>query len=295
MAISVFSNRRATALLVMPALAIYTAVMLVPIVWSAIYSFMDGGLIGGFTFTGFDNYTQFFTDPQARSALRFTAIYAVAMTIGQVALGYLLSLLYLFHLRRSSTIVRTLVFFPVVLPTVAVALLFQRVFGLAPVEGPVNALIQTLGGTGIDWLGGTASAVGVLFVMDLWRSMGFYAVLLYAGLMDIPEEMIEAARLDGATGSKLVRHVVLPMLLPVLVSALVFSINGTMKVFDSIIALTGGGPAGSTTPLTLYMFQTAFGFGEYGYGSTIAMVLTLLSLIVTWFILRSTRRHLTAS
>src|SRR5690606_35927029 len=97
-------------------------------------------------------------------------------------------------------------------------------------------------------------------------------------------------RLDGATGWSLVRHIVLPLSLPVLLSAIIFSINGTLKVFDSIIALTNGGPGNATSPLTLYMFQTSFSYGEYGYGSTIALLLTMICLVVTVFIFRSSRR-----
>ena len=106
--------------------------------------------------------------------------------------------------------------------------------------------------------------------MTLWSSMGFYAVLLYAGLLDIPDEIIESARLDGANGLKLVRHIVVPLSLPILLSSIIFSLNATLKVFDSLLALNSGGPGTSTAPLTLYMYRTAFEYAEYGYGSTIA-------------------------
>ncbi len=106
--------------------------------------------------------------------------------------------------------------------------------------------------------------------------------------------MLEAARLDGATGFRLVRSVVIPLCLPVLLSSVIFSINGTLKIFDSVLALTNGGPGSSTTPpLTLYMFQTSFAYGKYGYGSSIAVLLTALCLVVTLFIFRSARRDLT--
>jgi multiple sugar transport system permease protein/raffinose/stachyose/melibiose transport system permease protein len=129
--------------------------------------------------------------------------------------------------------------------------------------------------------------------MDIWRSMGFYAVLLFAGVVDIPDEIIESARLDGAGRWSLVRNIVLPLSAPVLLSSIIFSINGTLKVFDSVVALTNGGPGNATTPLTLYMFQTSFTYGDYGYGSTIALMLTILCLIVTVFIFRGSRRDLT--
>lgn len=287
------NSRRDAFILVGPALLVYTAVILVPILWSAGYSFFSGGLINGFTFVGFGNFIDFFSDQKALDALWFTIRYAVVITAAQVAMGYLLALLYVFHLKKSSNLVRTLVFFPVVLPTVAVALLFQRVFELAPSLGPVNSLLQVLGGPGIDWLGNAGTAFWVVFAMDLWRSMGFYGVLLYAGLVDIPDEVIESARMDGAGSWSLIWRIVLPLSFPVLLSSIVFSINGTLKVFDSIVALTNGGPGGATTPLTLYMYQTAFNYGDYGYGSTVALMLTTLCLLVTVFILRSTRRDLT--
>ena len=115
---------------------------------------------------------------------------------------------------------------------------------------------------------------------------------MFTGLIDIPEEVLESARLDGATGIGLVRHIVLPMSLPVLISSIIFSINGTLKVFDSIYALTGGGPGTGTTPLTLYMYSTSFAGGDYGYGATIATVLTIICLLVTAAIFRSSSRDL---
>jgi raffinose/stachyose/melibiose transport system permease protein len=291
---SMLGNRGAIALFVGPALIIYTLIMLVPTVWSLGYTFTKGSVISGFTFTGFDNYRQLGDDDSFWSSLWFTVKYGVVVTVGQVGFGLLLALLYTFHLKRASALIRTLVFFPVVLPTVAVAEMFSKVFEIAPQPGLVNAVLTAVGGNGDrDWLGGSGSAFLVIALMDVWRSMGFYAVLLYAGLVEIPEEILEGARLDGATGTKLVRHVVLPLLTPILLSSVVFSINGTLKVFDSIVALTNGGPGDTTTPLTLYMYNTAFSFGDYGYGSTIAMMLTLLSLLVTLFIFRYSRKDIT--
>ncbi|WP_084003437.1 carbohydrate ABC transporter permease [Agromyces aureus] len=272
---------------------VYSLIMLVPIFWSLGYTVFEGNPIVGFTFVGLDNIVQLFTDPKIGDALLFTLKYAIVLTVGQVLVGYGLSLLYVFWLKKASGLIRTLVFFPVVLPTVAVALLFQALFAIAPQIGPVNSLLNFFGADSIDWFASGATAFWVIVIMDIWRSMGFYAVLLYAGLVDIPEEMFESARLDGASGWKLVRHIVIPLSLPVLFSSIIFSINGTLKVFDSVLALTNGGPGNTTTPLTLYMYQTSFTYGEYGYGSSIALMLTILCLLVTLVIFRSSRRDLT--
>jgi multiple sugar transport system permease protein/raffinose/stachyose/melibiose transport system permease protein len=290
----VLGNKRAILALVGPALLIYTAVMLIPVLWSAGYSLSSGNAITGIHFSGLANIRHLATDPDVRSALWFTLRYAVVLTIGQVLAGYLLALLYVFVLKRASGIIRTLIFFPVVLPTVAVALMFQQLFEIAPTTGPVNALLNAFGIGSVDWFATPGHAFWVIVIMDIWRSMGFYAVLLYAGMVEIPDEIIESARMEGASGWRLVRYIVLPLSFPVLLSSVIFSINGTLKVFDSILALTNGGPGSSTTPLTLYMFQTSFSYGEYGYGAAIALLLTVICLIVTVGLFRWSRTDETA-
>jgi raffinose/stachyose/melibiose transport system permease protein len=289
----VLGDRRAIAILLGPALLVYSLIMLVPIVWSLGYSFTKGNTIDGFTGNGVANFSRLFDDPAVHDALWFTLKYAAIVTVGQVVAGYLLALLYVFFLKKSSALIRTLAFFPVVLPTVAVGLLFQKFFQVAPQTGPVNSVLNAVGLDSIDFFGSAGSAFWVLIVMDIWRSMGFYAVLLFAGLVDIPEEVLESARLDGASGLRLIRHIVLPLSLPVLMSSLIFSINGTLKVFDSVVALTNGGPGSGTTPLTLYMFQTSFTYSDYGYGSTIALLLTVVCLLVSLVVYRVSQRDLT--
>ncbi|MFB7827881.1 carbohydrate ABC transporter permease [Streptomyces hydrogenans] len=291
----VLGDRRAILILLGPALLVYTLIMLVPMVWSLGYSFTKGNSIEGFTGSGLDNFTRLLDDPAVHEALWFTLKYAVIVTAGQVVAGYLLALLYVFFLKKASALVRTLVFFPVILPTVAVGLLFQKLFQVAPQPGPVNSLLNAIGLESIDFFGNAGSAFWVLIIMAIWRSMGFYAVLLFAGLMDIPDEVLESARLDGASGPRLIRHIVLPLSLPVLLSSLIFSVNGTLKVFDSVVALTNGGPGTGTTPLTLYMFQSSFTYSEYGYGSTIALLLTVVCLLVSLAVYRVSRRDNTES
>ena len=289
----VLGDWRAVTILLGPAFLVYTVIMLVPILWSLGYTVFEGNPITGFTFVGLDNLAALFSDPKVGDALLFTLKYAIVLTIGQVAFGYALSLAYVFWLRKASGLIRTLVFFPVVLPTVAVALLFQKLFEYAPQNGLVNSALNVFGIPSVDWFATAGSAFWVIIIMDIWRSAGFYAVLLYAGLVDIPEELFESARIDGASGWRLVRHIVIPLSLPVLLSSIIFSVNGTLKVFDSVLALTNGGPGNTTTPLTLYMYQTSFTYGEYGYGSSIALLLTMLCLIVTLFIFRSSRSDIT--
>jgi raffinose/stachyose/melibiose transport system permease protein len=287
---SVLGDRKAITLLLTPALLVYTVIILAPVVWSFGLTFFTGSVLGGFEWNGIENFERLFRDPYVWDAFWFTIKYAVLVTIFQVILGYGLALLYNFVLRKSSVLVRTLVFFPVVLPTVAVALLYQKLFQSAPSDGLVNELLVNVGLSSVDWLGAGGTAFVVIVIMDVWRSVGFYGVLVFSGLLDIPDDIIESARIDGARSWSLFRHIVLPMSLPILFASFIFSINGTIKVFDSVFALTGGGPGNSTTPLTLYMYRTAFQFSDFGYGSTIALLLTVMCLLVTLVIFRSSRR-----
>lgn len=289
----VLRDWRAIVVFVGPALLLYAVIALVPIVWSLGYTVYEGSPITGFEFVGLKNLARLTHDPGFWKALWFSVKYAAVVSAGQVGFGLLLALLYAFYLKRSSALVRTLVFLPVVLPTVAVAQMFVKIFAIAPQYGLVNGVLHGLGLENLvqAWLGQGSTAFWIIAFMDIWKAMGFYAVLLYTGLMDIPDETIEAARLDGAHGWNLSRFIVMPLLAPITVASLIFSLNGTVKVFDSIMALTGGGPGTSTTPLTLLMYKTAFSYSEYGYGSTLALMLGVVSAVVTVLIFWQSRRN----
>lgn len=287
---SVLGDRKAIILLLTPALLVYTLIIMVPVLWSFGLTFFTGNVLTGFEFNGVENFTRLVGDPYVHDAFWFTIKYALIVTLFQVVVGYGLALLYQFVLRKSSVLVRTLVFFPVVLPTVAISILYQKLFQSAPSDGLVNELLVNVGIAPVDWLGAGGTAFVVIVIMDVWRSVGFYAVLIFSGLLDIPDDIIESARIDGAKTFRLFRHIILPMSLPILFASFIFSINGTIKVFDSVFALTGGGPGNQTTPLTIYMYRTAFQFSDFGYGSTIALLLTVMCLIVTLLIFRSSRR-----
>lgn len=287
---SVFGDRKTIIILLAPALLLYTLLKIGPVAWSLGLSFFEGNALRGFKFVGVNNFTKFFTDDAALQSLGVSVFFALLATAGQIVLGYLLALLYVFVLRKGSSLLRTIVFFPAILPTVAVALLFRSFVAVGENQGPVNDLINFFGGDSVEFLATTSGTMATALAMTLWGSMGFYAILLYAGLLDIPDEILESAKLDGANGLKLVRHIVVPLSLPILLSSIIFSLNATLKVFDSLLALNNGGPGTSTAPLTLYMYRTAFEYAEYGYGSTIALVLTLLCLTFTLAIFRSSQR-----
>ncbi|MBT2759305.1 sugar ABC transporter permease [Mesobacillus foraminis] len=289
----ILRDPKAILFFVGPALLIYTAILVIPTIWSTVYTFYEGSLISGFEFVGLDNYLNLFKDQDFLTSLGITLKYTVFVSAGQIIFGLGLALLFAFYIRRYSTLIRTLIFFPVVLPAVAVSQLFSKLFEIAPQLGLVNSLLSFLNLESFiqPWLGQGDTAFWVLVTMDIWKAIGFYAVILFAGLVDIPEDVLEAAKLDGAKGWRLTQFIVLPLLKPVLISSIIFSLNGTLKVFESAVALTNGGPGNSTTTLSIYMYNNAFVYNQYGYGSTVAVFLLIFSLLITLMVYKFARNE----
>ena len=276
----VLGNKKAITLFVLPALILYAILVLVPVVWSLYYSLYSGSPGLQWEFTGFDNYVKLFSDKNFLNSLLVNVKYVLAVTVGQVGLGLLLALMFKFWLNRCKTIVRTLVFFPVVLPTVAVGQLFAKIYEIQPNYGLLNSLLSAVGLDNLvqAWIGQESTALWALCVMDVWVAMGFYSVIFYGALLDIPDDILEAARIDGSGSFSLFRHILLPLLRPMVITCLVFSFSGTVKMFESSLALTGGGPGSATKSLSMYMYDVSFTYNNVGYGSVIGIVIFLMCI-----------------
>lgn len=276
----VLGNKKAIALFVIPALILYVGLVFVPVAWSFYYSLFNGSPGLTWEFTGFSNYAKLFKDSKFLEALVVNLKYIAMTMLGQVGLGLALSLVFRFWLKRFKNIIRTLVFFPVVLPTVAVGQLFSKIYEIQPNYGLLNSILASIGLENLvqPWIGQASTALKALCFMDVWVAMGFYAVIFYGALLDIPEEVIEAAKIDGAGGWKLFTHILSPLLKPITITALVFSFSGTVKMFESAMALTNGGPGNATRSLSMYMYDVSFTYNKVGYGSTIAVFIFVLCI-----------------
>ena len=276
-------DKVAILIFVLPAALIYLFSVFVPICWSAYYSLFSGLPGINFTFVGLSNFAKMWSDRIFVVAFAMNLEYVAIVVAGQVGLGLLLSLLFMFGIKRFKTLVRTIVFFPVVLPVVAVGQLFNKIFEITPTNGLFNSLLVLLGlGNWVQpWLGQPTTAFLALCCMDIWTAMGFYAIIFYAALMDIPTDIIEAARIDGANGLRLLRSVLLPSLRPITLACLIFSFTGTLKVFESSLALTRGGPGTATKTLSMYMYDSSFLHSQYGYGSAIAVFILFECIVIT--------------
>ena len=291
----VLRDRKAILLFILPGLILYTAFVTFPVLWSVYYSFYEG--MPGFanwTFKGLGNYVKLFSDKNFTNAFSVNLRYMAIVMVGQVCIGLMLSLRFKFWVKRAASLVRTIVFFPVVLPVVAVAQLFSKIYEIQPHYGLLNSLLAGIGLEGLvqPWLGQASTVLGALCGMDIWTALGFYAIILYGALLDIPEDIIEAARIDGCHSFQLFSRILLPQLQPMLVTCFIFSFTGTIKMFESSLALTQGGPGGAARSLSMYMYDTAFTYQKTGYASTVALIILLLCLVCSAIIRRFYRKDL---
>lgn len=277
----VLGNKKAVLLFVGPPLILYTVLVMVPVIWSFYYSFYAGSPGLKWEFVGLKNYINLFSDKNFLNSLKVNFKYIAVVVVGQVGLGLLMALMFKFWLRRCKTLVRTLVFFPVVLPTVAVGQLFAKIYEIQPSYGLLNSFLSSVGLQSLvqPWIGQEKTALWALCVMDIWVAMGFYSVIFYGALLDIPEDILEAARVDGASGFQLFKRILLPLLWPMVITSLVFSFSGTVKMFESALALTKGGPGSATKSLSMYMYDNAFTYYKVGYASVIAIVIFLICVV----------------
>ena len=242
----VLENKTAIAVFIVPAFILYSVIVILPVLWSLYYSFYAGSPGLKWEFCGLDNFFRLFSDKNFKASLIVNLKYISVVMLGQVGMGLLLALMFCFWLKRFKNIIRTLVFFPVVLPTVAVGQLFQKIYEIQPNYGLLNSLLDSLGLTNLvqPWIGQASTALGSLCVMDIWVAMGFYAVIFYGALLDIPGDVIEAAKIDGASGMSLFRYILGPLLRPMIITCLIFSFSGTVKMFESdVYKRQGGGGA----------------------------------------------------
>jgi len=282
-------RRWAPVLGIFPALAVYLAFGIYPSIMTAIYSLTQYNGIAGtpLNFVGFANYIDAFTAAGGIGpAIRTTLIFAVAVTVVQNMLGLLLALAFNAKV-RGTTFYRALVFLPWVLSVVVTGMLWSLIF--APVGGPIEPIWHAFFGNTSSFFGSYALALPLVIFVQVWQNTGFTMMIYLAGLQTIPEELLEAASLDGASAWRKFRNVTFPLLASSTTVNILLSVIGSLGTYDLIYVLTNG--QSGTNTLGMYMFSTAFeGSNQLGYASMIQMVQFVLVLIVTvilqWYLRR---------
>ncbi|MEU6578551.1 sugar ABC transporter permease [Streptomyces sp. NPDC046805] len=262
-------------LLAAPALVLYGLVVLVPAAAGVMYAFTDWSGIGGFRFTGLDNFRTLAHDERTLDSLGNTLLLTVAIVVVQNGIGLLLALGV--HARiRSRAVLRVVFFTPAVVSPVMVAFLWKYVYNPDP-EAGLNGLLGAvgLGGLRQDWLGDPSLALWSVAAMVVWQYAGYSMVVFLAGLEGIPAELEEAATIDGAGRVQRFRYITWPLLAPALTVNVMLSTIGGLKLFDQVIAATNGGPGTSSETLSTVLYKEAFVYGKFGYSTTVALVLAL--------------------
>jgi raffinose/stachyose/melibiose transport system permease protein len=280
----------ATIMLV-PALGLIAIFIIIPAALAVFGSFFSFTITSAnWTFVGLDNYVRAANDPIFWVALRNNVIIVVGSIITQVGFGTILAAILDRGLPRGATIYRTIIFAPMVVSSVAVALIWLII--LDPNMGSLNALVKSVGlkPPTQGWLGDPNVAIWMVLVIAAWQYTGFMMVLILAGLQGIPKELYEAAALDGARGLKAFWYITLPSVRNVLIVAVLITTIGGFKVFDLVFATTGGGPSNSTQVLGTYTYLQAFTLGNMGYANAISVVLLVIAVILGALQLKISRR-----
>ncbi|MCP1308685.1 carbohydrate ABC transporter permease [Paenibacillus tyrfis] len=265
-------------LFVAPMVLGFVTLLLIPLVTAFYMSLTDWPLLGEATFTGLDNYRTILTDIEFWKVLGNTVYFAA----GLVPLNIILALLLAVPLSKSLPgmgMYRTVIFIPVMTSLVVWSIVWKYMF--ATDSGFINQLLQLIGIQGPAWLYNTKLAMPAVIVTSVLKNVGLNMVLFIAALQQVPVQLYEAARIDGASKPATFFRVTVPMITPTIFLTVMMTIIGSLKVFGQIYVMTQGGPAGSTKVLVYYIWEKAFKLFEFGYASALAYVLFVIILILT--------------
>jgi raffinose/stachyose/melibiose transport system permease protein len=287
-------TRRAQArlgvLLVVPLLLMVGVFLLFPVANAVYYVFVDfNGIDPTPAWVGFDNFTELAQDPDVWAALQNNVIWIVLGTTAPLVLGLALALL-LWSVRRGSVAYRVAFFLPFVLPQVAIGVVWSWIY--APSRGWLNRGLELVGLDRLTtgWLGNPDTALYAVLATAVWATVGFVFVILLSALKNVDMELVDAARLDGANRRQRLRYVVMPQIMPVFLMIGTITLLGGFSVFDIIFVMTGGGPAGATDVLGTVAYSSAFQLNRISYGTTLALVITLMAVPFAVWLNRLQRR-----
>jgi multiple sugar transport system permease protein len=272
------STRLQAILFILPSLFGVVVFLLLPVVIVAVISFFDWELMSPPVFVGLKNYRHLLADESIRHSVLVTLYYVLLSIPAQTVLALLLAILLNQNI-RARNVFRALYVVPWMATPVVMGLVWMWVFD--PRNGAINALLGLVGITGPNWLTSTSTAMPAIAMVQVWQYTGYNMLFFLAGLQSIPRELYEVSSLDGASAVQQFFKVTLPMLRPTTFFVLVTTVIGSFQVFDTVFVMTNGGPGNATEVINFKIYQTAFQFFDFGYASTIAMLLFLIILVIT--------------
>ena len=265
-------------LFIFPAMIGLVVFSLVPTIRGIYLSFTEYNILGEPKWIGIDNYTAIFADELFWNAMAVTLQYVVINIVFQIVIAIGLALL--MHNVAKSTIIRAALLLPFLVANVIVALLW---FWMLDYQiGIVNEVISWLGLPRVAFFGSEQWAIPTIAFVNVWRHMGYTALLVFAGLQAIPHHVYEVASLDGASRTRTFWSITMPLLRPVLALVLVVTVIGSFQVFDTVAVTTGGGPVNATRVIQMYIYQKAFGESDFGYASALSVILFVILALVAF-------------
>lgn len=278
---SVMSNKFVITLYVLPALLLILLLIYIPIVLTGYYGLMDWNGIGKMKFIGLDNYVELVKDKMFWQSTWHSLLLGIFSTVSLV--GYLILSLILASKIKGANFLRKIYLIPMLLSSVAIGQLWAKIFD--PTNGMINRLLVMVG---VDnppvWLADSKIVLFALFLPIVWQYAGFYIIIFYAALKNVPEELIEAAKIDGASPIQIAYKIKIPLISGVIKVMVILAIVGSLKYFDLIFVLTGGGPNHASEVMASYMYTEAFSKYNFGYGSAIGFGLLVMCVVMTWLI-----------
>jgi multiple sugar transport system permease protein len=262
----------------LPAVVLVVVFGVVPIVWSALMSFQRNNLLAPPEWIGLDNYRAFARDPLFKTSMVHALVYTVIFVPASIA-GALFAAIALNRRIRGIKLYRTAVFVPVVVSSIATAIMFLWL--LDPYFGVVNWITQKLGLGTFGFFSSSDGALYAIIIVTVWGWIGFDVIVYLAALQGVPQELLEAATIDGAGHWSIFRNVTLPLLGPATLFLVVFSSINAVQLFDEVYFLTKGGPGTATYVPVYYLYTLAFQQGIAGYAAAIAYVLLAVILVLT--------------
>ena len=269
-----------------PTLIVLLVMTAYPLIFTFVYSFTDYNYLKGTenaSFVLFDNYVSLFKNGYFQQAVWNTIKFTILAVVLEMALGLLIAV-FVNSLKRGQKIMRTLLLLPYLLPAVTVALSWRMM--LSANYGIINQFLKGLGLPVFNWFMDTKTAFGTILLIDVWQNVPFVFLLLYASLQSGSENQYEAARIDGAGFFQQFWYITLPNIKGSLALCALLRTIDTFRLFEKVNVLTGGGPAGTTTTITQFLYTYGIKSLDFGFGSAGAIVMTLLVLILSSFYIK---------
>ncbi|MHB8062866.1 MAG: carbohydrate ABC transporter permease [Ruminiclostridium sp.] len=279
----VLRDKKAIIIFMTPAILFFLAIIISPIFMSSYYSLLDWDGLGKSSFIGFDNYTKLFSDAAFWLSVKNSFLIALLSLTIQLPVAMIFALILSQKVSKNGLYI-TIYFIPVVISTVAIGQLWSKIYN--PDYGLLNTILNNLGLESLTraWLGEQRTVLIAAFLPIVWQYIGYHMLLYYSSIKSISQDIYEAATIDGSSGINTAFKITIPLIKPMIKVSVIFSIIGSLKVFDLIYVLTEGGPShASEVPSTL-MVWTIFKRNQYGYGSSMAIFIILECFLFTYLV-----------